>query len=328
MQKENLVKKSSIKNLMALNYIVTDYKEFSKRLVEYMELSDKNEIYTLSLISKGNIVLFSRKAKKFYQKNKKVIDTINTYSTIVDFSREICDANGKLNESSCISELYNFLIENPSQKELVADSLQKMKDLGIGNLTFDSQANFEKEIYEPFINVESNFRITYLNNMKTMSTYRTDCIKYRTTDSCYKIIISPHINEKSIFVNSFELTSSSLPIDLSNDSISRDFELMRSSQEKNNKLVKNSVDLNVSVLDLQIQYARTKQQIKLLDAISNKEELLDSLTDISLRLNSLRKLTSDYDTKIVEENPELTKETLVKEKRLYLERRSLNDVNV
>lgn len=329
MIKRCLEKKANIKNLIALTHITTSYKEFSDKLMKYMELSNRCGLSDLYYVSHGEIVLFSKNSKKFYNENKDIIDTINTYSDIVNFAKEVCNENGDPNKISCMDEVYNYLVNNPSLDDTVASKLQKLDELGINDLTLDEQADFNSEVYEPFINIDSNFRITYLDNMVALPTYRDDCVKYGTTNSCYKIVINTCLdNEKHIFLNDFLFDSTKLPSDLSNEGISKMFQSLKDSQKENSELIKKSIDLNVSVLDLQVQYARTKQQIEQLDAISNKEELLNSLADISLRLNSLRRLTSNYDDKIIEENPELTKETLVKEKRLYLERRNLNDVNV
>ena len=73
-----------------------------------------------------------------------------------------------------------------------------------------------------------------------------------------------------------------------------------------------------------MQYTDTKQQIESLNDLTDKDEYLLALTDISLRLSRLKNLSRNYDDAIIDGTSKMTKENLAKKKRLYLQIKKSN----
>ena len=86
-------------------------------------------------------------------------------------------------------------------------------------------------------------------------------------------------------------------------------------------IIRNSVDLSVSVLDLEKQFNYTNETIDKLEYVENKEKLVEALTGMKKNLEKLKTLSLEHDSNISKKEPLLTPEILENEKTLYLERR-------
>ena len=104
--------------------------------------------------------------------------------------------------------------------------------------------------------------------------------------------------------------------------------LVRLKKEQSDKtsLIRNSVDLNVSILDLDKQYDSTYRIINgLNDSIKHREELVTLLMEIKAELEKLKILGQEYNKNISRNDSLLSQELLEKEKVYYLRRRE-NDL--
>ena len=86
-------------------------------------------------------------------------------------------------------------------------------------------------------------------------------------------------------------------------------------------IIRNSVDLSVSVFDLEKQFNYTNETIDKLEYVENKEKLVEALTGMKKNLEKLKTLSLEHDSNISKKEPLLTPEILENEKTLYLERR-------
>ena len=84
-------KKISVKNLIALCHILDDYEKFDEEAKEYFLIEQNKDAFStmyrmtyLNDVLRGKkcVTPAQRKAKKFYENNKKVIDIINKYSDV------------------------------------------------------------------------------------------------------------------------------------------------------------------------------------------------------------------------------------------------------
>ena len=73
------------KNIIALCYILDEFEEFNKKIKGIISTNNnKKFIFDLYEVSMGNFNC-SMKARRFYNENKAVIDTINQYSNLFLF---------------------------------------------------------------------------------------------------------------------------------------------------------------------------------------------------------------------------------------------------
>lgn len=324
MNKIEETKKSKVSNLIALTRIFEDYDDFKEKIEEYVAYNGKAGLSDLSLVSKANVVFLAFKAKKFYRENKAVIDEINAYSDIVSFAEEACTKDEAGNKTNCLDDFYDYMIDNKAKVNDISLMLYQMSRLGINNLIYDDRLNFTGKSYGACVTANKNFMIEYFANMEFMPTYREEYVKYRTTGSDYKIEILPEFEKKDIYINNIELDSTTLPSSLTIDDITARFAAANSYQKENSARVRKSVILSTTISDLKMQYIDTKQQIESLNDLTDKDEYLLALTDISLRLSRLKNLSRNYDDAIIDGTSKMTKENLAEEKRLYLQIKKSN----
>lgn len=315
-----------INNLIALYHIVDDYEEFEKRLK--MAISPKyNRDFTLKLldISQGKSRAFSKKEKRFYNENKSVIDTINKYSSIDVFIDSIYGWYGS------IQFFYEYFLSHKEDLDRITKLLEKMKQLGFDVFTFDEDLDFTKETYGVFPTFRRNSRIIYVDNIEVIPSYTGD-IDYKTTSSNYKMeldIMGDEISKyrKRITLNSLLFDPNRLPESLTKENTFDNILKLKSDQKEKSAAIRNSVDLSISILDLEEQLSSTGNVISKLEDIQNKSQLLEALLNIKGEVDKLKTLSEQYDSSISEKEQSLTKEVLNREKKLQLKRIELSKLD-
>jgi len=327
-------KKTYINNMITLCYIIDEFEEFEKKLIPAISSKyNRNFIYQLWAISKGELKIGASQAKRFYQDNKSVIDKINKYSNVPMFINLNYDWYGKPNEDLCF--FYNYLVEHKEEIPQILVLLEKIKALGFSYLKFNERLDFTKEIYEAYPSFDRNYNITYVANAEVIPNYLNN-INYKSTNSNYKIELELiGIENKSIsqfgteiIVNSLLFNPDTLPEKVDKEHIFDDLLNKKEKQNNTNKIVRNTVNLSIAISDLEEQYIHTNEIIERLDNIANKEELLKALLIIKKELEKLKALNIENENTISIQEPLVTPELLKREKRLYLERRDFSSIDL
>jgi hypothetical protein len=73
-------------------------------------------------------------------------------------------------------------------------------------------------------------------------------------------------------------------------------------------------------MDLDRQFCSTDKIICGLENVKSKKELIEILSYIKGYVNRLETLSQEFDEQLLEDIPLLTKDTLVREKKLYLQK--------
>lgn len=304
-----------INNLIALCHILDDFEEFKRRLrTEY------NRDFTLKLrdVSQGKSHIFSKKEKRFYNENKSVIDTINKYSSIDMFIGDIYGYYGSA------QFFYEYLLNHKEDLDRIIELLEKIKQLGFDVFTFNEDLDFTTESYNVYPTFRRNSRIIYVDNIVVPPTYTSE-IDYRTASSNYKIeldVVGDEISEYGgrITLNSLLFDPNRLPESLTKENTFDNILKLKSEQEEKFVAIRNSVDLSISVSDLEYQLSSTSSVISELEDVQNKSQLLEALLNIKGEVDKLKTLSEEYDRSISEKEPSLTKEVLAREKKLQLKR--------
>ena len=312
-------------NAIALCHIIDDFKEFERRLLPLISPKyNRDFVYQLWHISKGDFCLCARKAKRFYRENKRVIDTISEYSNIATFINGSYDWYG--NPVPELQLIYNYILKHKSELDHILTILEKLKKLGFTRFDFNEDFDFTKETYETSKSFWRIYReIVYVANIEIIPSYFEPNIKYKTLGSNYKIELErsfDNISEyrNTIFLNSLLFDPNSLPERIDKES-TYDYILgLASKQDEKTRLVKSSVDLSVGINDLNIQLAIFAATINELDGVKNKEEMLRVLSSLKGNIEELKALSLEHD-KSIEEETDITQEILEDERTLYLRRR-------
>lgn len=321
----------NIDNLITLCHILDDYEEFEKILIKAMKHgSDRDFVFQLDDVSKGKFRLGSYKARRFYEENKLIIDAINHYSTIPSFINLNYGINGKI--VGDIRFFYEYLVSHKEDIEKILFLMNKLKELGFDNIEFNDELDFTKEVYKTSLSQYDNFYLMYVANPEVIPNY-TNEINYVTKDSKYKMILSitgykeKEISKynRKIILNSLIFNPYMLPEELDLEHTYGNLVRLKEEQSDETFLIRNSVDLNVSIFDLDKQYDSTYRIINgLNNNIKHREELVTILMEIKAKLEKLKLLGLEYNRSISRNDPLLSQELLEQEKVYYLRRRENN----
>ena len=113
---------------------------------------------------------------------------------------------------------------------------------------------------------------------------------------------------KTIVLNSLLFDPNTLPEKIDVEHIHGQLVRLKNEQKNKTSIIRNSVDLSISVLDLEQQFNYTNGTISKLNGVKNKDKLVAVLTDIKTDLEKLKTLSSEYENSIAKEEPLLTPE--------------------
>lgn len=269
-----------------------------------------------------------------------------TYITDIDSLIEICklldeSERNRLLKSNRLDEddrfFYAYMAKNKNRKEQILKTLKKIKKLGIERVLFNKNADFTGKEYSMIIdrwNYSPCLRIDYLDNMKAIPNYENNVIRYMTTGSNYLITVETTMDgifdkEKSIKLNSLVFDSNRLPESIEKEELIKKIVDLRQDEKQRVEAIRNSVELSVSIDDLDEQYTLTSDTILGLEDIKDKDKIVETLNIIGENINKLKKLSLKHNENISKTDPDVTTEVLQREKqrRLRLARPIYQDFN-
>ena len=323
MEKRNF--QTSVSNLIAMCHIINHLEQFNNNFINFVsKKSNKNKVYVLDKICRGEFVLNSKGLQKFYQENKFVIDQINRICGIYPFIYHNYNMEDIPSCNSTFSFFYKYILEHKDDLDHVLNLLYKLKRLGFEELEFNENKDFSED--ECFVKTTLSevigSDIVYMDNMELVPSYEDDTIHYRTTSSDYSIILkSSHKDISKYFrrirVNSLLFDLDKLPESITKQTTYDEIIKLRENQKEKSSIIKTSVDLSVSIMDLYEQFNYTNRVIDRLDNI-DKSELTEVLADVKNNLDKLQFISDKYDESVSEL---VSKEKLTLEKDLYMKRR-------
>lgn len=334
MEKQKTPISVHVNNLIALCHILNDYDEFTQNLTRLIKGKNNRDIvYNLYRISKGQVVIGSKKVKRFYENNKSVIDTINKFSSISEFITYNYDCRGNLREEPGVDFFYKYITCHQNDLETILSLLEKIKKLGFDRLEFNEELDFTNNEYKVYTRFNDNFIVSYLDNMKAVPNYRSDVVEYRTTGSNYEIVADFSFSDlskygKKIIINSLLFDYKTLPEDITKEFIFDKIVSLKKEQQEDCDIIRNSVNLSIGVDDLYSQFNTTSRIIECLKNVESKEQLHEILIGIKSYLEQLKSLSSKYDDSVSQNDSPITREKLQEEKRLYLERRYWSSIDI
>lgn len=320
--KNKKVEDISIGKLIALCHILDDFEKFNNNLSSFiLENGAKEYIDNQTMASclreyRDDDVDISERfdqfwrskhahdkkiIQKFYEANKNIIDTINKYFTIDIWVRYNYDHKGNLMNDSDLVSYYKYLINNKDNLSNIISLLNAMQKLGISFVALDESLEFTNIEYEIDSSFKNNKSIEYLDNIQIVPNFQSSNIKYKTTNSNYKIVLFP-IKKKSeeeispydvkIFVNSLVFNSNTLPKSISKaDTFDKIVNLWKSNTDC--VAATNHADLNTKLENLIPQIDSINDLISKLGNAENKPQALEIIYRMRADLDQLR--TIDFD---------------------------------
>lgn len=320
-------------DVMAISSVLNQFDSFNQNLKKLAtRYNMKDIIYYLKKAIRGETTIFRKRGiYQFYQENKDTIDIINKNSDIFVLLSVNYDDDGTM--KPYLDFYYRYLLEHKDEKEQIQALLQRLNELEIKEIAMDKELDFTQEEYQ-FESWQCRsflYPIVYLENMEILPNYETDVIRYRSKGSNYKLLIG---NERyayiknRIFVNDLTFPVESLPQSVRWKSIQNHILKLAESTTKSKKALRNSVDLNVSLQDLDAQMADTCNTFTRIDEVNSKPELVAALTQIQTGIAALYGIKRDYEAEITIENSSLSQQTIKEETKQYVKRRdSMIDID-
>jgi len=318
--------KISTKNLIALCHMIDIFDDFDKNLLILLEQEeDKTDlIYKLGKITNKKRCFASPKIKKFYDKNKRAIDIINTYSSIVSFINQNYQWTWDKQDIEFVNyDLYQHLLENRNNLAQILSVLKKIKELGFNYLEFNQELDFTQETYT-YDHYDLHANIPYLENIEVIPTYYQSEIKYKSNGSNYKIILSIFSRildkrNKSIILNNLNFDPKCLPADITLEETLGKIDAKQ--KEKETSILKDLIDLNVGIEDLFLQFSKIEKAINNLSDFEDKEELIKLLQAIKEKAFQMQEISDCYNTNVINNNDNITKSIFEEEKKIHKTRR-------
>ena len=320
-------------DVMAISSVLDQFDSFNQNLKELtIKYNMADIIYHLKKAIRGETTFFRKRGiYQFYQENKDTIDIINKDSDIFVFLSVNYDDDGTM--KPYLDFYYRYLLEHKDEKEQIQALLQRLNELEIKEIAMDKELDFTQEEYrfESWQCRSFLYPIVYLENMEILPNYETDVIRYRSKGSNYKLLIG---NERyayiknRIFVNDLTFPVESLPQSVRWKSIQNHILKLAESTTKSKKALRNSVDLNVSLQDLDVQISDTCNIFTRIDGVNSKPELVAALTQIKNGIAELYDIKREYDAEITTEHPSLSQQAIKEETKQYIKKRdSMIDID-
>lgn len=333
MMEQRVPVEAKLVDVMAISSVLNQFDSFNQNLKKLAtRYNMKDIIYYLKKAIRGETTIFRKRGiYQFYQENKDTIDIINKNSDIFVLLSVNYDDDGTM--KPYLDFYYRYLLEHKDEKEQIQALLQRLNELEIKEIAMDKELDFTQEEYQ-FESWQCRsflYPIVYLENMEILPNYETDVIRYRSKGSNYKLLIG---NERyayiknRIFVNDLTFPVESLPQSVRWKSIQNHILKLAESTTKSKKALRNSVDLNVSLQDLDAQMADTCNTFTRIDEVNSKPELVAALTQIQTGIAALYGIKRDYEAEITIENSSLSQQTIKEETKQYVKRRdSMIDID-
>lgn len=274
------LKKMNIDVMIAVCHIIDNYDEFNNNLVEYISSEcNRDDIWNLHRVCVKSPSNSSIKAKTFYKKNKKVINTIMHRCNIIDFICSNYNINGKLYNNSCLDTFSRYLKQHLDKIDIIIANLQKIKSLGFKEIFFDENLDFNNESYKVSKNFNNNFEFIYLDNIEVLQNYDENVIEYKTTNSDYKaILFRDYKKEKvsncfnKIILNNLTFDLDRLPNEMSKESTFDYLVSLNEKQKGKNFLLNDSKALNKYINELYSSLILTSYENNNKDEIVQKRK--------------------------------------------------------
>ena len=310
------------RDLLTLVVILDEFEDFNNKVIDLLNSGDFS-FAKLKKISKKEKVLGAKKLKEFYEKNKEIINVINSYSNIYYFIADNYDlVNRKLSDET--TKLYEYVLNNKDKINKIVDLLIRVEKLGFSRLTFDEKADFTSNLYKLNTYPMYDEEINYTENMYVIPSYDGETIKYKTKSSNYEIKLTRGITKilrRKITFNSLVVDASNLPDEITKETTVDKIIKLRSDVQSQYDILRESVNLSVGVLELESKYHYIFNLANICDDFDLKEKLLKTLDDLREDILELDFLSKRYQSLITNNNPIISDEKIEKEKKQEFARR-------
>ncbi len=330
------LKKIPVNHLLVLCEVKDDYQLFCNDLENLIKSKgNRYLVRRVYHIIQGDLPNYSSKYKKFIEKHRHTIEIMNKYSCLSNLTVLSYDEKGKHRNNLPEDYFYEYIQEHKEDIETIKAVTLKIKSLGFEEINFDENLDFTKNEYELRDSFRSSF--VFLENMEAIPTYLESPVKYRTNGSCYCMTLIPssygycqkiNIFGRRIGLNNLIFDPNRLPEEITPESTIEVIKKLAQKKKTEHNDLQNVVDLSITTSDLADYYRKLKEVSEKIIRINNNPELTNILSQIQNALQQLESFRASFEEQTINSHPDITDETIQKEKKLYLDRRDWNSIDL
>ena len=288
-----------ISHMLALCNMYKQYDEFkcdlNEKLAKFCKSSDFISI--LKRVSLGEFVFNSKIEKQFYNKHKFVIDTINEFTSILNFINLNFDEYGRSDSESSLDYFYDYILTHEKDIDKIITLLYKLKELGFNRFEL---ANFELKYYSISKFYNENPIVVYLDNMEAVPIASEKEIMYKSNCSNYMIIVETENgkNKFRIILNNLTFDSNRLPNSVNKIELINYIRNLEKSITKEKEIIWDAVIITDSIECLSFIYNYVLQKINTTHDEKFKIKLLEILKQIEVKINELKVINNKHNGEI------------------------------
>jgi cell fate (sporulation/competence/biofilm development) regulator YlbF (YheA/YmcA/DUF963 family) len=312
---------------IGLCFIIDEYDEFRLDFKQlFMKIKNvHNIIISIDRLVNDTSSRVDKRVKPLYYKYQEQLHNINNHIRISDF---LNDAFTYLGEpKGDIKEFHELLQDNRDEAFKALNVLFKLEYLDIHQISYHQEYDFIDTVYEMDKELNKNDKFFYVENLVTIPSYSDDKVKYITNDSIYEITLKPTsypegVRGKIIKLQSLYFNPNRLPQRINRETTYEEILRKASTLESSNKAMKNSVDLSLSLSDIEKAYQELDKTFDSIEESSNKEELLEALKKIREGIDIVQVVSSKCDEAVLDSTSSMDQELLTHEKNVELAKRN------
>ena len=210
-----------------------------------------------------------------------------------------------------IANFYHYLREHEDDVPKMLPVVDKLKKLGISEVTLDEDADFTSDVY-----YTSSGGVVLLDNMETLPAYKKDVACYHSLDSKYKIT-RPRTEDKWYYNDSRKITLTSLAIDpetlpdsLEDAAIDELFSGMINETSEMNQAISKSVKLYSMIIDYDEAVRSLGWRLEDFKSMDISPALQEALSFGQQTLISLQQQSEKLDKWVIETYPAVSEDEL------------------
>jgi len=310
------------KSLITLCKIIDDFEQFEKKLKSVMSVKYNYDfVIQLMKLSRGKFFIGGTKAKKFYNENKDILNTISKYGYIYDFILSYWDGD--------LMYFYNYILNHKDNLDNILAVLEKIDAIGFSYIEFNNNLDFTNEIHEFDVNPGWS-KVIYLDNLVAIPKYYSSVIHYKTSNSNYKIIVEKSYNKISkekIILNDLTFDSNRLPNAITKEEIFDKIIALKDEKQQEYSQISDSVNLSVGIHDLYEIFNKINSKINNTENVERKEELIELLHNIKDAISKMQSISDEYNKQISSTSDYISEELLSSEKDAYIRARHMSSID-
>ena len=221
-----------------------------------------------------------------------------------------------------IANFYHYLKEHEDDVPKMLPVVDKLKKLGISEVTLDEDADFTSDVYY----TSSIFDIILLDNMETLPTYKKGVACYHSLDSKYKIT-RPRTEDKWYYNDSRKITLTSLAIDpetlpdsLEDAAIDELFSGMINETSEMNQAISKSVKLYSMIIDYDGAVRSLGWRLEDFKSMDISPALQEALSFGQQAYTSLQQQSKKLDKWVIKTYPAVSEDELGDFQKIYRRR--------